>query len=361
MSPSSNWWDKKLSDKQRFQLQAPQDPSLLDVAAAVPNPVGDVASGLLAVQDVSKGNYGSAALNSLGLLPFVPAMGAMTAFHGSPYKFDKFDSAKIGSGEGAQAYGHGLYFADNPEVAASYMPNFAFKEAQNYLFTKNIDDAVKSAEKDLNSMIKGNSPQSSINDQNEILSILLNKQKNQSQLNKYFSSKTADEIENAFVEGGTPKVEKYLKKNNLLEYKPEVNKYLSEISGSQSLYKVDIPDESIPKMLDWDKPLNQQHSNVQKAWDNFTKANPKYLNAEISGGQYKNPTGQDFHSAIFEESPSMGIESRKLVADFLKKQGITGVKYLDQGSRGVGKGTSNYVVFDPEKIKILERNGLLTD
>lgn len=77
MTPSTNWWDKKLSDKQRFQLQAPQDIGLLDVASAVPTPVGDVASGLLAAQDVSKGNYGSAALNALGLLPFIPSMGGV--------------------------------------------------------------------------------------------------------------------------------------------------------------------------------------------------------------------------------------------------------------------------------------------
>jgi hypothetical protein len=77
MTPSTNWWDKKLSDKQRFQLQAPQDVGLLDVASAVPTPVGDVASGLLAAQDVSKGNYGSAALNALGLLPFIPSMGGV--------------------------------------------------------------------------------------------------------------------------------------------------------------------------------------------------------------------------------------------------------------------------------------------
>jgi hypothetical protein len=70
----ANWWDKNLTDKQKFRLQEPQDPRLLDVVANVPNPVGDIASGLLAVQDVSKGNYGSAALNSLGLLPFVPSM-----------------------------------------------------------------------------------------------------------------------------------------------------------------------------------------------------------------------------------------------------------------------------------------------
>jgi hypothetical protein len=73
----ANWWEKNLTDKQKFRLQEPKDPSLLDVVSTVPNPVGDVASGLLAAQDVSKGNYGTAALNSLGLLPFVPSMGGV--------------------------------------------------------------------------------------------------------------------------------------------------------------------------------------------------------------------------------------------------------------------------------------------
>lgn len=75
----ANWWDKNLTDKQKFRLQEPKDPSLLDVVSTVPNPVGDVASGLLAAQDVSKGNYGTAALNAAGLLPFVPSMGAILA------------------------------------------------------------------------------------------------------------------------------------------------------------------------------------------------------------------------------------------------------------------------------------------
>lgn len=42
------------------------------------------------------------------------------AFHGSPYDFDKFDMSKIGTGEGAQAYGRGLYFAENEGVAKVY-------------------------------------------------------------------------------------------------------------------------------------------------------------------------------------------------------------------------------------------------
>lgn len=42
------------------------------------------------------------------------------AYHGTPHDFDRFDTGKIGTGEGAQAYGHGLYFAENEGVATSY-------------------------------------------------------------------------------------------------------------------------------------------------------------------------------------------------------------------------------------------------
>jgi hypothetical protein len=35
----------------------------------------------------------------------------LTVYHGSPHKFDRFDASKIGTGEGAQSYGHGLYLA----------------------------------------------------------------------------------------------------------------------------------------------------------------------------------------------------------------------------------------------------------
>lgn len=45
---------------------------------------------------------------------------SIEAWHGSPHDFDQFDSGKIGEGEGAQSYGHGLYFAEHPDVAANY-------------------------------------------------------------------------------------------------------------------------------------------------------------------------------------------------------------------------------------------------
>jgi len=42
------------------------------------------------------------------------------AYHGSPYDFDRFDASHLGRGEGHQAYGHGLYFAGNENVARYY-------------------------------------------------------------------------------------------------------------------------------------------------------------------------------------------------------------------------------------------------
>lgn len=46
--------------------------------------------------------------------------GPIRAYHGSPHNFEKFDTGKIGAGQGAQSYGHGLYFAENPKVAETY-------------------------------------------------------------------------------------------------------------------------------------------------------------------------------------------------------------------------------------------------
>lgn len=45
------------------------------------------------------------------------------AYHGSPHDFDRFSMSKIGTGEGAQAYGHGLYFAENTDIARGYRDN----------------------------------------------------------------------------------------------------------------------------------------------------------------------------------------------------------------------------------------------
>lgn len=63
--------------------------------------------------------------------PLMPGPGVMagttgkvldgiTAYHGSPHTFDRFDMSKIGTGEGGGAYGHGLYFAEAEDAAKTY-------------------------------------------------------------------------------------------------------------------------------------------------------------------------------------------------------------------------------------------------
>ena len=49
------------------------------------------------------------------------------AYHGSPHDFDRFSTDFGFSGEGAQAYGPGLYFAESEKVARSYRDSLASK------------------------------------------------------------------------------------------------------------------------------------------------------------------------------------------------------------------------------------------
>lgn len=85
-----------------------------------------------ATQAANEGDWQGASLAALGAVPGVgpeakalatggrEALAGIRAFHGSPHSFDQFDLSKIGTGEGAQAFGHGLYFAGDEGVADSY-------------------------------------------------------------------------------------------------------------------------------------------------------------------------------------------------------------------------------------------------
>jgi len=55
-----------------------------------------------------------------GLTGLLPSNRRFKAFHGSPHDFDEFSMSKLGTGEGRQAYGEGLYFAQDPAIAKYY-------------------------------------------------------------------------------------------------------------------------------------------------------------------------------------------------------------------------------------------------
>jgi hypothetical protein len=122
----------------------------------------------------------------------------------------------------------------------------------------------------------------------------------------------------------------------------------SKYQPAGSLYKVDLPDEAIAKMLDWDKPLSQQPDVVKTLQKEYA---PSYI------AQFMDRPGSDLYKAI---SGGSGVEDlRASGAAELAKQGIPGIRYLDGGSRSAGQGSSNYVVFpgNENMLRILERNG----
>jgi hypothetical protein len=124
-----------------------------------------------------------------------------------------------------------------------------------------------------------------------------------------------------------------------------------------NLYKVDIPDEYVPTMMNWDKPLGEQSAFVKKAINNLKKQVTPEMKMEL-GDDLNLLFGKDITPAQFLNTweiihPTGGVG---IGEKLLNEQGVKGIRYLDNQSRDAGKGTSNFVVFDPTDVKILERN-----
>ena len=228
----------------------------------------------------------------------------MTAWHGSPHKFDKFDLSKIGTGEGAQAYGHGLYLAESPAVANEYAAKLGKPE-----------------------LVFGGKPITQLNVSQEAKDAA-----------KWIESRAGAMSYGA--QGRTAR-------DDFSRLPEKIRKELGNVDlfDGGNLYKTDIPDEAVARFLDWDKPLSQQAPEVQTALQQASEIRRKQTGGAF-GPLDMSQRGRDI-------VPSIG-EGR------LRQAGIPGIRYLDGGSRSAGTGSSNFVAFDPEMIRILERNGQAT-
>jgi hypothetical protein len=299
----------------------------------------------------------------------VQAMGSNTrslldVYHGTPHTLPptaknplgEFDASKIGTGEGAQAYGHGIYVAENPAVAKDY----TFLE-QNWFDTseatykgKPIDYWYDKAQKDkdLAYRTKNKALEKDATAREAYWENIMT----HSHPEKVLKTMTDPDY-------GWDEAAKYAKSIDITKFKG--------IPDAGNLYKVDLPDEKITTMLDWDLPLSKQSPQVQAAIEKLTglKADTAkmgeyedaLLNA-LQGGptdlpkQPLDPLGADLYAKFI----GGGNEA---AARKLQELGVSGVKYFDQFSRQEGKGTRNFVLFPSEEksLTILERNGLLAD
>jgi hypothetical protein len=235
------------------------------------------------------------------------------AYHGSPHDFDKFSLDRIGTGEGAQAYGHGLYFADSEDVARSYRDALTqydmSQEAADVLRAAGMsEDDVHSAGKHLLNAKNGYSPNDAA---------------------KWWARSRNQEV--------TPELIKAFTDANRVYKSPG------------RMYEVNI--KANPEdFLDWDKPLSQQNKSVQDALMPVR---------DFSARTYNNPDSMRslLRSLVAKRTgfePAMD-ELGASASSVLREAGIPGIRYLDGMSRSAGEGSSNYVVFDDELIDILRK------
>ncbi len=262
-------------------------------------------------------------------------------WHGSPYKFDKFDASKIGTGEGAQAYGHGLYLAESPDVAGSYAQSV--KANSGELVKRGAEHGLpEDVASNLAAALQGGKKFDPVLDA----------------ARKMIDDPLAIASQRAAAQ-------------RLIDNEMAAYNAWSEWSKPGQLYKVDLPDEHIAKMLDWDKPLSQQPKAVRKAVEPIVAPIRKEMAKPTAAGwgdfaapQKYDPTGAEVLALLRQQKDSgaQGILGNGLgpeVSQRLRDAGIPGIRYLDGGSRGAGSGTSNFVVFpgNEDLLRILERNG----
>lgn len=239
--------------------------------------------------------------------PVDDAGNVITAYHGSPHSFDKFSLHKIGTGEGAQAYGHGLYFAENEGVAKSYKAAGPAADAQY----SEINSRLSQLAKDMSANSNGY---------------------------RNFRDQTLGDQQAA-----------------------EYDALMAKKRNLGNMYQVGInanPDH----FLDWDAPLSEQHPVVQQALSGSSIAPKIQEHQDMLAASGRPYTGANTYAGLAERNPNPATRAdtwdTAIAAQRLKDAGIPGIKYYDGGSRGAGTGSRNYVVFDDKTIDILKKYGL---
>jgi len=246
------------------------------------------------------------------------------AYHGSPHDFDKFSTENIGTGEGAQAYGHGLYFAEREGTAASYRDALSGKNASfddgsyvpEWVLQAQKDGKLDTAKKDFQDRIVQIKDAMDSSPQPHLL---------QDQLDS--NAKILQGIDR-LNSGDVPKVGR--------------------------MYEVDI-DASPDELLDFDAPISEQSDYIKNALENL---NMKTFSGDKRGIDFmskNNWRGQ----TLYETLVGANVRGQPQATATLQEVGIKGIKYADAQTRFSPKGrTNNYVIFDDKTVEIARKYGV---
>jgi len=271
-----------------------------------------------------------------------------SAYHGTPHNVDRFSTDKIGTGEGAQAYGHGLYFADSKKVAEFYKESLkSYNIDGKKVASSSLTDAERSA-------IDGIA-------MHGYDTMVLSTKNNLALLKR-------TPIDNERL---IEKVEKVI--DSLEKFKG-----VSVKNASGNLYKVELKPEEHEYLL-WDKHLSEQSDYVRKALGlnedavSFAKEmTDKYghivsmlkRGTEQEKIKWKELTENGTKAHIITEGSNFytslsGLDrsKQKEASEYLSSLGIKGIKYFDAPSRANKNGEFNYVIFNDKDVEIKGANG----
>lgn len=246
------------------------------------------------------------------------------AYHGSPYTFDHFDLGAIGTGEGNQAHGWGLYFAQDKKIAENYKDilgansgevitgktKYKINEDGDWYDenTGNIIDDINPLSMALTEVLETGNSNKAIEHLQEFI--------------KSKEGKTAQTVISQVKRA--KEAIKLLKKNEFAGHE------------QKTAFEVEIPEDN--ELIDEFKNINEQPRKVQaairKAW--------KEISYKPSALQYM--SGREFYKQLASE-----LGGEKAASEKLNSLGVKGITY-----DGLVDGKC-FVVFDDKAIQIINR------
>ena len=300
------------------------------------------------------------------------AVRKILAYHGSPHHFDKFDASKIGSGEGAQAYGQGLYFAGAEPTAKWYRDKLSDTVYDHIFDGKVIGTSERAANHNLFGWTSTGNVGKDLPEPEHVFpldterGLLQRLMRDSSSYSEPITRSAEDLITRAY--SIDPKLtshdiaEQYKRAATMAQNWLDSKRLSSASRNSGSMYEVEIG-HSPESLLDWDSPLSSKPGvEAIAALDkNLGTSLTKREIAQIKDGSWRN----DIYNFPQREAVDSIRRWSKLKsgAEVLKDAGVPGIKYLDGNSRGPGPSdlTRNYVMFPgtEDSISILRKYGLL--
>ena len=279
-------------------------------------------------------------------------LAAITVYHGSPHDFDRFDSSRIGTGEGAQAFGHGLYFAENKNIAMWYHES---------LTQQTLDVTINGKRAHIDSDTK--------NDILNSLSITHKKGVVPGDFIDLWNETLSERIIDASYQPYVIELKKARQWLNDLEGK-DVS-FVDAAVGHGAVYEVSL-DAEPHHLLDWDAPWSAQPDAVKSAVASLGMseeiAAPTMEGTEPTGATVYMRMAREIQNRELAKIDKPGISPAEKRLDYgrnteadvsrmLASAGVPGIRYFDGASRSNGDGTRNYVVFDPKILEITHKNG----